>query len=91
MINLALKSGSSFQRWKKVINIMLEKEPGNPNIHRLPVIHLYEADYNLILALQARKVIHHSEDKRLLNDSLYGARPGRTPVIQWEWKKLLVK
>jgi hypothetical protein len=38
----------------------------------------YEADYNLILALQARKAVHHSEDKRLLNDSLYGARPGRT-------------
>lgn len=78
MINLALKHGRSYQRWKKVVNIMLEKEPGNPKIHRLRVIHLYEADYNLILALQSRKVVHHAEDNFLLNNSLYGARPGRT-------------
>lgn len=50
---------------------MLEKEQGNPKIHCLRVIHLYEADYNLILAPQARKLVHHIEDNRLLNDSLY--------------------
>jgi hypothetical protein len=39
---------------------------------------LYKADYNLVLALQARKLVHNAEDNRLLNKSLYGARPGRT-------------
>ena len=78
MINLALRNGQSYQRWKKVANIMLEKEPGNPKIHRLRVIHLYEADYNLILALTARALVHHAEDNKLLNNNLYGARPGRT-------------
>ena len=73
MINLALKNGRSFRRWKKVVNIMLEKDPGNPKIHRLRVIHLYEADYNLILAIQARKLVHYAEDNKLLHDSLYGA------------------
>jgi hypothetical protein len=77
MINFALKQGKSFARWQKVVNIMLEKEPGNPKIHRLQVIHLYEADYNLILALKARKLVHNAEDNGLLNKSLYGARPGR--------------
>jgi hypothetical protein len=42
------------------------------------VIHLYEADYNLVLALHTRKLVHYAEDKHLLKDSLYGARPGRT-------------
>jgi hypothetical protein len=28
MINFALKQGKSFARWQKVVNIMLEKEPG---------------------------------------------------------------
>ena len=78
MINLALKNGRSYKRWKKLVNAMLEKEPGNPKIHRLRVIHLYEADYNLILALQARKMVHRAEDNRLLHENLYGATAGRT-------------
>jgi hypothetical protein len=78
MINFALKQGKLLERWQKVVNIMLEKEPGNSKIHRLRVIHLYEADYNLILALKARNLVHNAEDNKLLNKSLYGARPGRT-------------
>ena len=32
-------------RGKKVVNVMIEKEKGNPKIHRLCVIHLYEFDF----------------------------------------------
>ena len=77
MLHYALTNGHSFRRWKKVVNIMLEKDPGNPKIHRLRVIHLYEADYNLILGVIWRELIHHCEDHHLLHPSLYGARPGR--------------
>jgi hypothetical protein len=42
------------------------------------VIHRYKADYNLILALQARKIVHNAEDKNLLDDNLYGAKSGWT-------------
>lgn len=73
----ALDTGYSYRRWQKVVNVMLEKEPGNPKIHRLRVIHLYEADYNLILGVKWRELIHHCEDNHLLHPSLYGARPGR--------------
>ena len=65
----ALTHGYSYCRWKKVVNVMLEKEPGNPKIHRLRVIHLYEADYNLILGVKWRELIHHCEDKHLLHPS----------------------
>jgi hypothetical protein len=41
------------------------------------VIHLYEADYNLVLGIQWRQLVHHCEDNKLLHPSLYGARPGR--------------
>ena len=47
----AVKHGKSLKCWQKVVNSMIEKEPGNPKIHCLRVIHLYEADYNLLLAI----------------------------------------
>jgi hypothetical protein len=76
-LEYALVHGYSYQLWKKVVNIMLEKEPGNPNIHRLRVIYLYEADYNLVLGIKWRQLVHHCKDNKLLHPSLYGARPGR--------------
>jgi hypothetical protein len=36
-------------RWQNVVNSMIKKGPGNPRIHRLRVIYLYKANYNLIL------------------------------------------
>ena len=62
---------------EKVVNILLEKDPGNPKIHRLLVIHLYQADYSLILGVKWRELIHHCEDNHLIHPSLYGARPDR--------------
>jgi hypothetical protein len=46
---------------------MLEKEPGNPKIHCLRVIHLYEADYNLILGIKWQALVHHCKDNKLLH------------------------
>jgi hypothetical protein len=77
LLSFALSHGYSYSPWQKVVNVMLEKEPGNRKIHRLRVIHLYEADYNLILGVKWRQLIHHCEDNQLLHSSLYGARPGR--------------
>jgi len=51
LINYALRMGISYDRWKTVVNIMLEKDPGEPKIHRLRVIHIYKADYNLLLSI----------------------------------------
>ena len=57
---------------------MIQKEPGNSKIHRLRVIHIYEADYNLILGLKWRELMHAAEDEGLLNDGQYGSRPNRS-------------
>jgi hypothetical protein len=76
LTNYALMHGySSFERWRTVVNVMLHKEPGNSKIHRLRVIHLYEADYNLILGLKWRELLHAAEDEGLLNDGQYGSHP----------------
>jgi exonuclease III len=78
LLNYATRFGYSYERWSKVVNIMLQKDKGNPRIHRLRVIHIYEADYNLLLAIKWRQTLHHAEDNKLLNPSLYGSRPGRS-------------
>ena len=78
LLNYAIKFGHVYHRWTKVVNVMLQKDAGNPRIHRLRVIHLYEADYNLLLAVKWRCAMYHAENENILNDGLYGSRPGRS-------------
>ena len=78
MLNYALKFGHTYDRWTKIVNVMLQKDPGNPRIHHLRIIHIYEADYNMLLAVKWRQAIHHAEDHKLLNAGMYGSRPGRS-------------
>ncbi len=75
--NYSLKFSHSFKRWRTIVNVMILKEPGNTKIHRLRVIHIYEADYNLLLGVKWRQLLHRAEDKGLINDGCYGSRPGR--------------
>ena len=75
---------------------MIEKETGNPSIHRLRVIHLYENDYNLLLRTHYRKAVHAAEDSILLNNGNFGARTARSSldpigieILQYEYSCLL--
>ena len=78
MINYSLTHGYSFKRWKNIVNVMILKKPGDTRIHRLRVIHLYEADYNLILSTSWRQAMHVAEDTGVINQGQFGGRPGRT-------------
>ena len=80
LLNYALQFGHSFPRWKSIVNAMLEKDPGNPRIHRLRVIHLYEWDFNLILCVKWRQLLHHVVDNGLLNPACYGTTPGHSSL-----------
>ena len=76
LLNYALKFGYSYTRWQSIVNAMLEKDPGSPKIHRLRVIHLYEWDFNLLLCVKWRALLHHVCDNRLINKACYGTMPG---------------
>ncbi len=91
MINYCIRHSYSLERWRKVVNVMILKEPGNVTIHRLQVLHLYEADYSALLAIKWRALMHHAVDNDLIHSEQYGGVPGKdsiTPAymeeIQWE-------
>ena len=77
LLNYATQFGYSFNKWKCIVNTMLEKDKGLPKLHRLRVIHLYEADNNLILGVKWRQVLHHATSRGLINDGCYGSQPGK--------------
>lgn len=65
----AINSGNILDRWKHVMTAMIEKIPGSPKIDKLRVIHLNEADYNLLLTiLWARKLVWNAHNHNAIND-----------------------
>ena len=80
LLNYALHFGYTYERWQSIVNGMLEKDPGRPRIHRLRVIHLYEWDFNLILCVKWRKLLHHICDNDLVNPACYGTMPGHSSL-----------
>ena len=77
MINYTIEKGYSYKRWQTIANTILFKDPDNVRLHRTRVIHIYEADFNLMLGVKWRSAMHHAEDHRLLNDGQYGSRANR--------------
>jgi hypothetical protein len=58
---------------------MLEKVPGNPLLHKLRVIHILEADYNLTLkAIFGRRLLKNCETNGTLGELQDGFRKGRS-------------
>jgi hypothetical protein len=78
LINHTITWKHIFERWKKVANFMIFKEPGNTKIHRLQVIHLYEADLNLILGVKWRALTHHGIDYHLFSPWQFGGLQDET-------------
>jgi hypothetical protein len=78
---IAVKSGTSISRWANATNVMLEKDMGNPCIHRLRIIHLFEADFNLYLKLQwGKRLTRRAVKHKLLNSGQFGSVPQRTAL-----------
>jgi len=81
MMDLAVTHTHTYDRWKTIWTLLLEKDPGDPKIDRLRTIHLYEADYNLLLKwFSSKGFILSSEKAQRITDSQGGGRPGRSAI-----------
>jgi hypothetical protein len=88
LLQLTIQHKHTYPRWQRVANLMLEKDFGVPKIHRLRIIHLYEADVNLLMGIYfARKLVRHIESRNQFNEGCYGNRAGLSvhePVLMEE-------
>jgi len=76
IINYAIRQGYVLERWKTIVNTMIFKDVGVFKIHRLRIIHIYEADFNLLLATKWRQLLRYADEANLINQGQYGGRPG---------------
>jgi hypothetical protein len=80
-MQIAISRGIAIPRWSKAVNVMIEKDPGCPQINRLRIIHLFEADYNLFLKnMWGSQLVQQAVKLHLLNPSQHGSVPGRTTM-----------
>jgi hypothetical protein len=79
IINIPIGRGFSPSRWQTIVNAMLEKIEGKPLLHKLRVIHIVEADYNLALKeIFGRRLMYNCEQFGTLGDYQDGFRKGRS-------------
>jgi hypothetical protein len=79
LINLAITHTHTLNRWKTVHNHFIEKIPGQPLIDKLRVIHIYEADWNLILKyFVSHQLTHTACRDNTVTSEQAGGRIGRS-------------
>ena len=66
----ALLNASHLHRWLTSIVLLLSKDKGQPKIHRLRIINIYESEYNLILKyFWPKKGMQKTEENNWLLDN----------------------
>jgi hypothetical protein len=67
--------GLYLDRWIYVVNAMIYKKAGVLELDELRVIHLFEADFNLLVGLVfGRRTVHNAVDHKKLHPSQFGKK-----------------
>jgi hypothetical protein len=81
LMTLAVQHCHTYQRWKIVHNLLIEKIPGVPRIDKLRVIHLYEADWSLLQKFYvAHKLNNIASRNKTIPIEQAGGCPGRNAI-----------
>jgi len=81
MLCMAVKHTHMFEHWKMIWNLFLEKIPGTPYINKLHMLHIVEADYNLLLKWNlSLGFMKRAEDNLQFTDSQGGGRKGQSAI-----------
>ncbi len=73
LLAIPMKTGYSYQRWQKGINVMRKKSPGNFQVDKLCIILLFEADFNQLNKHMGCLMMHHAEQYNLVAGKQYGS------------------
>jgi hypothetical protein len=72
----AAKHGFYLHRWIRVVNVMIYKKTGCIELEKLRVIHLFEADFNLMIGiLFGHRAMHHQVDNHPTSPSDTNGKP----------------
>ncbi len=78
LLLIPFKLGLVQGRWQTTVQIMLEKEPGTPWIHRLRIIELFDAQANAGFQIfVGRRMMQYAVQNELLQAELLGPHPVR--------------
>lgn len=74
MANLPYRHGFSPSRWRKGLDVMIEKKPGVRQLDKLRAILLYEADFNQNNKRLGREMLRVAEEADAVAIEQYGSR-----------------
>lgn len=75
LASLSYHHGHALRRWKRSINVLIQKKQNSVLAEKQRIIHLWEADANAIFKILARHAINIARDNGLLAPEQYGSCP----------------
>eukprot|EP00957_Ditylum_brightwellii_P166824 12697568-Ditylum_brightwellii.AAC.1 len=81
MMSIPWLVGFTPSHWEKTIDCMLEKDPGNPWLHRLRLIVIVEVDMSVTLKIiWNQRLVPTAEKTQCLSPVQFGNRKGQTSL-----------